>query len=66
MKSHKFEAGGGKATKEGSHWPDCLTLSMPRFYAWELLYSLIAQLRSSEVTVTFSNCGKLDYDVDED
>lgn len=67
MKTHCFEINAdGKVIKGKSYWPDCLNVSMPRFYAWEIIHSLLVQLRSSEITVIFSHCGKLEYDIDND
>lgn len=66
MKAHNFEVHkDNNITKGKSHWPDCLNLSMPRFYAWELVTGLLYQLRQGKEDITYSTCGKLEYDIDE-
>jgi hypothetical protein len=66
MKVHNFKVSGGNKVVDGkSHWPDCLNLSMGRFYAWELVNGLLYQLRQGEKDITYSTCGKLECDVEE-
>ncbi len=72
MKSHEFEFHGGRTDdleQPGkSEWPDTLTINMSRFFAWELVDSLLHQLRfaSNDDPITYSICGKLDYDVPDE
>jgi hypothetical protein len=69
MKSHSFEISGGvekdPERKGKVIWPDCLNVRMNKFHAWNLVETLINQLRDGEDICSFSHCGKLDYDEEE-
>lgn len=67
IKGHFFEISGGESIKKGkTHWPDCITVQMDRFYAWEVVKSLIAQLEDEKRDlISFGSCGKLDYNIEE-
>ncbi|GAF91903.1 unnamed protein product [marine sediment metagenome] len=67
MKVHDFKVSGGAEIIDGkSNWPDCFNLSIPDFHAWELVHSLLVQLRRGEKNIEHGFCGKLEYDIDEE
>ena len=46
IRSHEFEKHGVNKTKDGkSRWPDCLYLSIPKWYAWDIIRDLLEQLK---------------------
>ena len=69
-KSHAFEINGGMITKDrGPHWPDCLSLDIPRVRVLELISQLALSLRyrdEGQEMIQLGFMGKLDYDIDED
>ena len=72
MKSHEFEFHGGRKDdpdrRGKSTWPDVLTIDMDRFHAWDLIHSVLHQLRHNGESdmITYSVCGELDYNLDDE
>ncbi len=65
--SNTFKVGGGRTViRHKSNWPDCLSIEMSRYDAWDFVNDLINQLRDEErAEIRFSSCGKLDTDIEE-
>ena len=59
-----FIVGGGRTIKDGkAHWPDCITVFMPRLRAYDILHSLAVQLSDQESDeISLSWCGALEDD----
>ena len=59
-----FVADGGKAYSGGkAHWPDCLTIVLGRYRAFDALASLAMQLQDQKrEEIRFSWCGSLEHD----
>ncbi len=71
IKGHDFEIDGGMVIEDRkAHWPDCLTLIIPRQGILKLIRQLVTDLEvhgeSQEMPVRLSFMGKLDYDIEED
>ena len=62
---NKFKVHGGQAVTHGKpYWPDHLYLVMTRSQAWNLVTSLLQQLRYEEATIENPFMGKLDVDIE--
>ena len=67
MKSHEFEIHGGKIIMAGkSKWPDCVSIKMPKWYAWNIIQSLLSQLKDGDDVCDLAFCGELKVDVPDE
>ena len=66
--SWDFTYGGGRTIENGkAHWPDCLTIWLPRNRALEVIGQLASQLQhDSEAEVSLSFCGEIEQDDEVD
>lgn len=69
IRAHEFEARGGRYVDEGgrARWPDSLNVYLKRWQAFDLMETLMRQLRDPEdQIIQFSIMGRLDFDIEED
>lgn len=66
-KGHTFEFGAGKEIIDGkSHWPDCISIIIPKDTALEIASQIINQVRGGKLDIRFSGCGLLNYNEPQD
>ena len=51
--------GGGKIIDGKAHWPVYLRVHVPKFHAWNLIYTMLRQIESNETTIVFSAMGEM-------
>lgn len=68
IKSHGFEINGGNQPKDSkANFPDCLYLNIPRWYAWNIIQALLAQLKDgNDEHCDLSFIGKLDVNIPDE
>jgi hypothetical protein len=63
---HRFIVGGGSVVIDGkSHWPNMLRLEMTREDAFDLMWSLISQLRTGRKHIEVSWMGQTTEEHDD-
>lgn len=66
MKSHEFEIYGGEIVVAGKiKLPDSISIKIPEWYAWNIVQSLLVQLKEGEKVCDLAFCGELKIDVPE-
>ncbi|MFB3055700.1 MAG: hypothetical protein ACE1ZQ_00880, partial [Ignavibacteriaceae bacterium] len=66
-KSHEFEMFGGRIISSGkSKWPDSVSMKIPTWYAWNIIQSLLSQLKDGDKVCHLAVCGELKVDVPDE
>ena len=66
METYNFEVHSGVKIIDGKvYWPNQLYLSIPRFYAWELVQTLLNQIRRNEENIEVYFSGELKENVEQ-
>jgi len=67
LKRHSFTFHKPVVIRDGkSHYPDVLCIEMEPFFAWEMIRSLLSQLRSGKEIINYDVSGELDSDTEAD
>jgi len=49
-----------------SKWPDCVSMKIPKWYAWYIVQSLIVQLKDGDEVCDIAVCGELKVNVPDE
>jgi hypothetical protein len=60
LQGWQFEQGGGAANVDGKvYWPDCMTVKMNRWHAFDVVHRILSQIQDDELPIHVSLCGQM-------